>query len=119
MDYMETAKRIISWAIDQVGIEQQNCGVDTPEFQELKDKVDRLCRAHQVLDEEGFLNKAGRVVVKTWLYNNVEGVHPEDVSEAADQVFNGDLAVIGGLYMLINHSWGLQRSEDGEGIDWE
>lgn len=105
MNYMELAMDIISKEMDQVGIQQQNCGVEDPHFQVLMKRVDELAEAHRVLSEDGNLNKRGRLVIRKWLSENIDGMHPEDVSEAADKSFNGDLAVIGGLYMLVEHSW--------------
>lgn len=108
MNYKELAKNIISGAMDELGIQQQNCGVSDPHFHTLMAKVDELAEAHRVLEEEGYLNKRGRVTVAKWLRENVAGVHPEDISEAAGSMFNGDMAAIGGLYMLVEHSWHTQ-----------
>lgn len=75
---------------------------------------------HAVMEEYGILTRTGRICITGWLRENIEGILPEDLSEAADDVFNGDLELIGGLYLLVHHSYAYQRAwEKDYDEDWE
>lgn len=111
---------IISREMDEYGKAGMGLGVGSAKFQEIMAKVELLARAHAVIEEHQMLTRTGRQVINRWLYENIEGVHPTDISEAADRVFDGDLEVIGGLYMLVQHSHKMERIwEDLYDTEWE
>lgn len=113
------AQSIISQKMDEYGAAGKGQGVESPHFQYCMSVIDDLAIAHQVLEEHGHLTKVARGAINAWLHDNVEGVHPDDVSEAAEIGFVGDLELIGGLYMLVQHSHKLERLwEDIYDTDW-
>lgn len=120
MDYIAFAQKLISNQMDEYGKRAQGTGVDSDVFKECTARIEELAQAHQFVEEHRMLDIVGRGVVNRWLHNHIEGVHPDDASEAADDVFNGDLAMVGAMYMLKAHSWNYQYNyEDEFGIDWD
>lgn len=120
MDYIAFAQKLISDQMDEYGKMAQGSGVGSEQFKHCQERIEALAQAHQFVEEHRMLDIVGRSVVNEWLHNYIEGVHPDDVSEAADSIFNGDLAMVGAMYMLKTHSWNYQYNyEDEFGIDWD
>ena len=120
MDYIVFAQSLISKAMDEYGKCAQGSGVDSDVFKERMARIEELAQAHQFVEEHRMLDIVGRGVVNAWLHNYIEGVHPDDVSEAADEVFNGDMEMVGAMVMLKEHSWNYQYNyEDKYGISWD
>ena len=120
MDYIAFAQKLISNQMDEYGKMARGTGVGSRQFGYCQERIEALVQAHQFVEEHRMLDIVGRGVVNEWLHNYIEGVHPDDVSEAADSVFNGDLSMVGAMVMLKAHSGKYQDwYEDEFGIDWD
>ena len=120
MDYIAFAQGLISAKMDEYGKMARGTGVGSRQFEYCQERIEELAQAHQFVEEHRMPDIVGRGVVNEWLHNYIEGVHPDDVSETADSIFNGDLAMVGAMVMLKDHSWNYQYNyEDEFGIDWD